>query len=120
MPATAPADSPQLPEAEQGGGGKGRDSSGWAGSSVTRLPFTPQPDMASSTMSCGLAAWTWWQVVGRLGSQWGTRLVGWLAVGWLVSQSVSGLVGGWVYSGTRSVGEFVDWLVDHLISWSVG
>ena len=33
--------------------------SGVSGRSVTRLPFTPQPEKDSRTMSCGLACWTW-------------------------------------------------------------
>ena len=52
MPATAPEDKPEL--LAEGGRGSGRGS-GWSGSSFTRLPFTPQPVMESSMMSCGLA-----------------------------------------------------------------
>ena len=56
MPATAPEDRPWLLEVEAAGGaGRGR---GVSGSSVMTLPFTPQPDMESSVMSCGLACWT--------------------------------------------------------------
>ena len=60
MPATAPGDrsmsSPPL--LESGGALGGRGGSGWSGSSVTRLPLTPQPDRESSTIWCRLDAWT--------------------------------------------------------------
>ena len=71
MPATAPGDRPELLVGMEEGVGGG---SGWSGSSVTRLPFTPQPDMTSSMMSCGLACRTWWQQAvagGRVGSSRG-------------------------------------------------
>ena len=59
MPATAPEDRP--PEVEGEGVGRGggpMGGSGWSGSSITRLPLTPQPNMESSTMSCGPACLT--------------------------------------------------------------
>ena len=56
MPATAPEDRLLEGEGERvGGGGGPMGGGGWSGCSVTRLPLTPQPDMESSTMSCGLA-----------------------------------------------------------------
>ena len=62
MPATAPAGKAELllEAAWCRLGGGAACVSGVSGRSVTRLPFTPQPEKESSTMSCGLACWTCW------------------------------------------------------------
>ena len=59
MPATPPEDKPEL--LAEGGGKEGeapRDGDGRgsavSGRSVTRVPFTPQPEKEPSTMSCVL------------------------------------------------------------------
>ena len=67
MPASAPVDRPELLPGEGGDMGRG---SCWSGSSVTRLPFTPQPRKESSMMSCGPAVRTWGEAMAVAGGGW--------------------------------------------------